>query len=417
MEEIKKLVEQTQNAFVELKKSQEEAKKNNETGSAELNAKITNIAATIADNIEKSNLLKAQVDKVEAFQNGSASEVNQKEEATKEYTKLFNDYIRKAGEQNSFESFLKANTSKEQNAFISMSNPAGGFSVLPESLGLRTTRAFETSPMRQLAMVSATSSDRVVINLDDDDIDTVETLKETETPTASDTPDTGRIIIPVHMLGKKISLSMEQLEDPDYDVVGFAREKISKKIARVQNTAFVSGTGAAGAKGFLQYAASTGSALTVASSYTRGTLQTFKTGSAGSYTVDDIIKLTGKVFEDYQANSKFLLRRDTFVDLIVSKAGDGHYLFNRSLDKKPGVPFDILGYPIVFAADMPAIATDALAFAFGDFSECYQVVDRVGLKIIRDDLTSTPNTIISYFVRYGGGVYGFDSVKLLKLSA
>lgn len=417
MEEIKKLVEQTQNAFVELKKNQEEAEKNNETGSAELNAKLTNIAATIADNIEKSNLLKAQVDKVEAFQNGSASEVNQKEEATKEYTKLFNDYIRKAGEQNSFESFLKANTSKEQNAFISMSNPAGGFSVLPESLGLRTTRAFETSPMRQLAMVSATSSDRVVINLDDDDIDTVETLKETETPTASDTPDTGRIIIPVHMLGKKISLSMEQLEDPDYDVVGFAREKISKKIARVQNTAFVSGTGAAGAKGFLQYAASTGSALTVASSYTRGTLQTFKTGSAGSYTVDDIIKLTGKVFEDYQANSKFLLRRDTFVDLIVSKAGDGHYLFNRSLDKKPGVPFDILGYPIVFAADMPAIATDALAFAFGDFSECYQVVDRVGLKIIRDDLTSTPNTIISYFVRFGGGVYGFDSVKLLKLSA
>lgn len=417
MEEIKKLVEQTQNAFVELKKNQEEAEKNNETGSAELNAKLTKIAATIADNIEKSNLLKAQVDKVEAFQNGSASEVNQKEEATKEYTKLFNDYIRKAGEQNSFESFLKANTSKEQNAFISMSNPAGGFSVLPESLGLRTTRAFETSPMRQLAMVSATSSDRVVINLDDDDIDTVETLKETETPTASDTPDTGRIIIPVHMLGKKISLSMEQLEDPDYDVVGFAREKISKKIARVQNTAFVSGTGAAGAKGFLQYAASTGSALTVASSYTRGTLQTFKTGSAGSYTVDDIIKLTGKVFEDYQANSKFLLRRDTFVDLIVSKAGDGHYLFNRSLDKKPGVPFDILGYPIVFAADMPAIATDALAFAFGDFSECYQVVDRVGLKIIRDDLTSTPNTIISYFVRYGGGVYGFDSVKLLKLSA
>ena len=66
---------------------------------------------------------------------------------------------------------------------------------------------------------------------------------------------------------------------------------------------------------------------------------------------------------------------------------------------------------------MPAIATDALAFAFGDFSECYQVVDRVGLKIIRDDLTSTPNTIISYFVRFGGGVYGFDSVKLLKLSA
>jgi len=325
--------------------------------------------------------------------------------------------LREGRDYKSFEHYAKDKGAPEVKTFLNMSNPAGGFLVMPDELGLRTTRAFETSAMRTISQVNTTSKDRVVIMIDDDDIDTIETLKENEEPTASDTPDTGKIIIPVHTLGKKIKISMEQLEDPEFDVVDFARRKISSKMARAQNTAFVSGTGAAGAKGFLTYAASTGSALTVAPSYTRGTLQTFKSGSAGSYTTDDIIKLTGKLIEDYQGNAKFLMQRSTFVDMILSKSGDGEYLFNRALDKKPGLPFDILGYPVIFASDMPTIATNSLSIAFGDFSEMYQIVDRMGIRIVRDDISVAPNTYINYFLRYGGGAYGFDSVKLLKLSA
>ncbi|MBT6045657.1 MAG: phage major capsid protein [Candidatus Scalindua sp.] len=417
IKEIKKLVTDTQTLFNELKSKQEETAKKYGDADAETKATMTKLAEKVADNIEKGKGLQDAIDKVATMANSGVTATDEKKENGEKARSLFNDYLRMGQEFKTFDSYVKSRTDVETKTFLDMSNPAGGFLVMPESLGLRTTRAFETSPMRQLSTVNSTSKDRVVILLDDDDIDTIETLKENEEATTSDTPDLSKIIIPVHTLGKKIKISMEQLEDPDFDVVSFAQNKISRKIARVQNTAFVSGTGAAGAKGFLQYAASSPSALTVASSYTRGTIQTYKTGTAGTYTTDQIIELTGKVLEDYQSSSKFLMRRATFVDLILNKSGEGDYLFNRALDKKPGVPFDILGYPVVFASDMPAIASDALAFAFGDFKECYQIVDRMGLKVVRDDLSVAPNTYIHYFVRYGGGAYGFDSVKLLKLSA
>jgi HK97 family phage major capsid protein len=65
---------------------------------------------------------------------------------------------------------------------------------------------------------------------------------------------------------------------------------------------------------------------------------------------------------------------------------------------------------------MPALSEESgsTSMAFGDFYSGYQIVDRQGLKILRDPYTSKPFVEFYATKRTGGGVVDFDAIKLLK---
>ena len=73
-----------------------------------------------------------------------------------------------------------------------------------------------------------------------------------------------------------------------------------------------------------------------------------------------------------------------------------------------------MGYAIAETEDMPDIAADAYALAFGDFNRGYLVVDRVGIRILRDPYSSKPYVLFYTTKRVGGGMQDFDAIKLLK---
>ena len=77
----------------------------------------------------------------------------------------------------------------------------------------------------------------------------------------------------------------------------------------------------------------------------------------------------------------------------------------------------LLGYPVVESEDMPAIATDSYSVAFGDFRRGYLIVDRVGIRVLRDPYSSKPYVLFYTTKRVGGGVQDFDAIKLLKFAA
>jgi HK97 family phage major capsid protein len=68
------------------------------------------------------------------------------------------------------------------------------------------------------------------------------------------------------------------------------------------------------------------------------------------------------------------------------------------------------------AEDMPDIAANALSIAFGDFRRGYLIVDRAGVRVIRDPFTAKPYILFYTTKRVGGGVQDFDAIKLLKFS-
>ena len=64
--------------------------------------------------------------------------------------------------------------------------------------------------------------------------------------------------------------------------------------------------------------------------------------------------------------------------------------------------------------DMPDIAANSLSLAFGDFERGYVVVDRVGVRVLRDPYSAKPYVLFYTTKRVGGGVQNFDAIKLLK---
>ena len=77
----------------------------------------------------------------------------------------------------------------------------------------------------------------------------------------------------------------------------------------------------------------------------------------------------------------------------------------------------LLTYPVVEAEDMPDIAANAFAIAFGDFRRGYLVVDRQGVRVLRDPFTAKPYVLFYTTKRVGGGVQDFDAIKLMKFAA
>ena len=102
---------------------------------------------------------------------------------------------------------------------------------------------------------------------------------------------------------------------------------------------------------------------------------------------------------------------------LVRKMKDnvGDYLWQPSTT--PGVAPTLMGYPVDEAEDMPDVATDSLAVAFGDFQRGYLVVDRIGIRVLRDPYSAKPYVLFYTTKRVGGGVQDFEAIKLLKFSA
>jgi len=76
----------------------------------------------------------------------------------------------------------------------------------------------------------------------------------------------------------------------------------------------------------------------------------------------------------------------------------------------------LMGFPFVEFADMPEIAANALPLFFGNLRAGYQIVDRIGIRTLRDPYTSKPYVKFYTTQRVGGDVIDFSAIKLQKIS-
>ena len=54
---------------------------------------------------------------------------------------------------------------------------------------------------------------------------------------------------------------------------------------------------------------------------------------------------------------------------------------------------------------------------FGDFQRGYLIVDRAGVRVLRDPYSAKPYVLFYTTKRVGGGVQNFDAIKVMKFSA
>ena len=66
---------------------------------------------------------------------------------------------------------------------------------------------------------------------------------------------------------------------------------------------------------------------------------------------------------------------------------------------------------------MPDMASEGAVMAFGDFRRGYLIIDRQGVRVLRDPYSAKPYVLFYTTKRVGGGVQDFNAIKLLKTSA
>jgi HK97 family phage major capsid protein len=109
------------------------------------------------------------------------------------------------------------------------------------------------------------------------------------------------------------------------------------------------------------------------------------------------------------------MNRKTQATVRKFKDSGGAYLWQPPA--LAGGRASLMTFPVVEAEDMPDIGADSLSIAFGDFGRGYLVVDRAGVRVLRDPFTAKPYVLFYTTKRVGGGVQDFDAIKVLKFAA
>ena len=288
-------------------------------------------------------------------------------------------------------------------------NAEGGYLVDPQTAEMIQGVLRGASSLRAIANVvnvEATSFDVLVDTTDVGAGWATETAATSET----DTPQIERISIPLHELSALPKASQRLLDDTAFDIEGWLAGRIADKFARAEAAAFVGGDGVDKPTGFLTHTA------VAEASWTWGNLGYVVTGTDGDFDAlnpaDAIVDLVYALGARYRANASFVMNSKTAGAVRKMKDADGRFLWSDGL--AAGEPARLMGYPVLIAEDMPDIASNAMAIAFGDFGAGYTIAERPDLRVLRDPFSAKPHVLFYATKRVGGDVSDFAAIKLLK---
>lgn len=305
-----------------------------------------------------------------------------------------------------------------QSAMSTDSNPNGGFTVPTEIDGVVQSLMIPYSPMRALAnVVSVNTSDyHKIINqrgASSGWVGETDDRPETQTPLLADiSPSQGEVYA-------NAAITQWALDDSQFKLDAFIQENVVDEFTSQENSAFVTGNGVKKPLGFL--AVPTSSADDASRLF--GTIQYIPTGNAtglvtnssGSEVADVLFDLVYKLKAQYregpgvgwQMNSLSLSRFRKLKDY------GGNYILQ---DLDAGTPSNLCGYPVYVNENMPDFGANAFPIAFGNWNRAYIIVDRMGVRILRDPFTK-PGWVKFYMTkRVGGAPADTNAIKLLKVA-
>lgn len=292
------------------------------------------------------------------------------------------------------------------------SDTAGGFAVPAPLLGDIVNKRNELSDMRSLVSVVQTSTDRYVgpkLNgqLGYNWVGEIASRSETDARTF------GQYSIPVAELSIFPYVSQTMLDDGAFDVEGWLMGEIARQASYVEGDVITAGNGIAKPRGFTDYS----TVATADATRTDGTLEHIVSGAAGAFASsnpgDVLIGLQESFKGHYQANLTWVTNRAVRAKIRQLKNAVGGYLW-QDPDYKAGTPAQLCGNPVFINQSMPALTTDSLSLALGDFKQGYKLVDRIGMRMIRDVYSNKPYVTFYTTVRMGGDVVDFEAIKFIK---
>lgn len=298
------------------------------------------------------------------------------------------------------------------------SNPDGGFTVPDEVDNVIGAMLRSISPMRNLArvvtlgegvgtwkkVVQRTGAQTRWAGEEDD-------RAETDTPTLGTVEYTPQEIYAIPEVTNYV------LEDSQFNLEQFLADDVASEIALGEGAAFIAGDGLKKPRGFLS------NTITNEADADRafGTLQYVATGAAGAFAssnpVDNLFDLVTALARPYRAGQGVAWMMNSTTANVVRKFkdGDGRLMWVDGL--KEGEPSRLLGYRVEIDEGMPDIGANSYSVAFGNWGRGYAIIDKVGMRLIRDPYTKKGWTKFYFSKRVAGGTVDTNAIKLLKFAA
>lgn len=300
----------------------------------------------------------------------------------------------------------------ERKALSIAPEASGGYTVSTDLESEIGRRLAAISPIRSIASVRLVSSSVYRKPFATSGF-SVGWVGETAARPQTDTPSLEALDFPAMELYAMPAASPTLLEDSAVDLEQWIVGEIDIAFAEQEGTAFVNGDGAARPKGFLAYD------QVAEASWVWGKIGTVNSGAASGFAAsnpsDRLVDLVYSLRAGYRQNGAFVMNRRTQAEIRKFKDSTGHYLWQPPA--QAGGRASLMTFPVVEAEDMPDVAANATPIAFGDFQRGYLVVDRAGMRVLRDPYSAKPWVLFYVTKRVGGGVQDFGAIKLLKIAA
>lgn len=322
-----------------------------------------------------------------------------------EHKNAFNTYMRN-GQTGSGRAQLSA---LEEKALSIGSDPDGGY-LVPHQTETEIGRLLaEVSPIREIASVRQVSSSvyKKPFTIDGPAVGWV---GETEIRAQTASPTLDEIEFQTMELYAQPAATSALLDDSAINVEEWLAQEVQIAFAEQESAAFVNGNGDRRPRGFLDYPTVNND------NWSWGNIGTVSTGADGAFADSDaLVDLVYELRAGYRQNAHFMMSRRTQAEVRKLKDADGNYLWSPAT--RADGKATLMNFPIAESEDMPDIAADTPSIAFGDFARGYLIVDRLGVRVLRDPFSAKPYVLFYTTKRVGGGVQDFDAIKLLNFSA
>ena len=297
----------------------------------------------------------------------------------------------------------------EQKALNGAIAPDGGYLLPPDAEAAILARMAALSPIRAISTVRplANSALKKAVYPSGANVGWANQTAPSNTVTASQYSE---LSFQTMELFAQPAATQTMLDDAAVDVESWIADEIVYSFSEAESTAFVTGDGTNKPKGLLTYP------VVADSAWAWGSLGTIATGVSASFPAsnpsDILVDFAHALRSAYRQHATFVMNRKTQGAIRKFKDSTGNYIW--APPASVGAKATLMNFPVVEAEDMPDIAANSLSIAFGDFRRGYLVVDRVGIRALRDPYSAKPYVLFYTTKRVGGGVQDFEAIKLLK---
>lgn len=417
-EEIKKLIEEQGRAFEEFKAENDKRLKELKDGRSDpvlaekvdrINTEITNLSKLKREEEQEKAQLKSQLDAIETIlargQFPGGGNHSDLDNIKAEHSAAFEKWFRHGGDSNMEavkELAIKAGLS-------TLDDPNGGYLRAPAEFDTAIERVAGTiSVMRRLATVRLIGTDeyKKLVNKGGASSGWV---AEKESRTETDTPTLAQITLNTKEMYAEPGTTQKSLDDSIIDIAAWLADEVSTEFNEEEGTAFITGDGVAKPHGIAGYT------FVANASYEWGKVGYIAGGHATLLNnADKLVSLVHALKPAYRNGASFLMNDSTCEIVRTLKNGNGDYIWRAGLEQ--GRPDSLLGKPVEYDDNVADIGANAYPIFFGNFKRAYLIIDRMGIRILRDPYTNKGNVLFYSTKRVGGGIVLYEAIKALRIA-